>query len=125
MNLISKIEDIINTLLTRIFERMLSFIPLGIRNFFSKIPRFPFWLRDSVIHFFQYFLLKARESHQELMSMNKEKRSSAYRSVKAFFLTPLYMVGHWLDGLSTGQSILLLTFTSASLLSLISIGFSG
>lgn len=125
MNLISKIEDIINTLLTRIFELMLGFVPMSIRNFFAKVPRFPFWVKDSVFSFVAYVKLKASESHQELMLMNAEKRSMAYRRMKAFLFTPLYMLGHWLDGLSTGQSILLLTFTSASLLSVISIGFSG
>lgn len=125
MNFISKIEDIINSFLNKLIASFLKLIPSGIRNLFATIPKIPHKTKDGIFKFISYLKIKAKESHQELMSMNAEKRSNAFRSVKAFLLTPLYMMGHWLDGLSTGQSILLLTFTSASLLSMISIGFSG
>lgn len=125
MNFISKIEDILNTFLNKLFASFLKFIPKSLKTFFMIIPKLPFKIKKGLLDFISYIKVKFKESHQELLNMNAEKRSKAYRSVKAFFLTPLYMVGHWLDGLSTGQSILLLTFTSASLLSMISIGFSG
>lgn len=125
MNFISKIEDFINAFLNKLITSFLKLIPLSIKRFFAAIPKLPVWFKDAAVAFLAYVKVKARESHQELMSMNAEKRSKAFRSVKAFFLTPFYMMGHMLDGLSTGQSILVLTLTSASLLSVISIGFSG
>ena len=58
------------------------------------------------------------------MSQAKET-SPGLGQIATLLLTPFYMIGQWLKGLSAAQALLLMTFSTGSVLAVIGIGFSG
>lgn len=138
MNLLTKIENAINFLLLKLIELFAKIIPTPIKNAFAKIhshfQNIPAQIKNKSLGFiertkklFGQFQIKNQitETYKLSIAQAKIKRPQGMGKTKTFFMTPFLMVGQWLNGLSAGQSLLLLTFTSASLLSVIGIGFSG
>lgn len=145
MGFIEKIENLINVLLIKLAELMYKFVPAPIKRVIEKIQSWfaflgaQFKLLPSYAKTFILFLIgkikstlasvdfKAalKESYQKAISQYKEKSSGKSSKLKTLFMTPFLVVGQWLQGLSTSQSMLLMAFTSASVLAAIGIGFSG
>ena len=145
MGFIEKIENLINMLLIKLSELMYKFVPAPIKRVIEKIQSWfaflsaQFRLLPSYAKTFILFLIgkvkstlasvdfKAalKESYQKAIAQYKEKSSGKSSKLKTLFMTPFLVVAQWLQGLSTSQSMLLMAFTSASVLAAIGIGFSG
>lgn len=145
MNLLEKIETYLNVLLLKLGELMLKALPGPIRAFFSAIAN----LWNQVILFFKKLPLlfknlllgiigkvrnsladgtyktALKETYHNAITQYKARRSNQSGKLKTFLLTPFLVLGQWLQGLSTNQAALLLTFSGASFLAVIGIGFSG
>lgn len=65
-----------------------------------------------------------QETYKKAMSQAKES-SPGLGAIGTLLLTPFLMIGQWLKGLSAAQSLLLMSFSMASILAVIGIGFSG
>jgi len=138
MNLLSKIETILNHLLIKLGELMARLIPSPIKNFYRKVVQFLVMIPHRIVALmlavvnkfkviFQTLDIRASlvQTYKSAMDQAKLRRPQGMGKLKTIFMTPFLMIGQWLNGLSAGQSLLLLTFTSASFLSVIGIGFSG
>jgi flagellar basal body-associated protein FliL len=138
MKLFSKIENAINFLLIRLGELFLKLIPSPIKNFINKVYVFLQSIPALIIVSAKTILGKLKlfaesvdiragliQTYQTALAQAKAHRPEGMSKLKTFLMTPFLMIGQWLNGLSAGQSLLLLTFTSASFLSVIGIGFSG
>lgn len=145
MNLFSKLENAINFLLIKLGELMLKAVPMPIKIFFRKISlwygRFieqvkslpaktiPFLLslfgiiKKAVSSF--NFKAALSETYQKAMTQYQLGKAKQTGMFKKFLLTPFLMFSQWLQGLTPGQALLLMTFTAGSLLAVLGIGFSG
>jgi flagellar basal body-associated protein FliL len=141
MNFLNKIENFINFLLIRLFELCLKLVPVPVKKLFSQISnqlsrikelpglakKFALWLFTYVkgaalsMNYKEVFL----ETYKKSLAEYKTRSSKGMGAFKKIFLMPFLMMGHWLQGLNALQSMLLLGFTTASILSVIGIGFSG
>lgn len=145
MDLLVKIENAINFLLMRLAELMLKAMPKSVRTFFRNVNHC--WVQF-LVHFkslpelakkwLLLFIQKTKsyiasvsfkealkETYQTAITQYKTRKASQVGKLKTFFLTPFLIMGQWLQGLSTSQSMLLLTFSAASFLAVVGIGFSG
>lgn len=69
---------------------------------------------------------KLTETYKAAMAQHADTTGgSKFSGLKKTALTPFLMVGQWVKGLSAAQTVMLLGFTAASVLSAINIGFSG
>jgi flagellar basal body-associated protein FliL len=67
-----------------------------------------------------------KETYTAAMSQYQDKKpKSALDKLQRTLMTPVLMISRWLSGLSTTQSLVLLTFTAASFLSGVEVIFSG
>lgn len=145
MGLIEKIENLINLLLIKLGELLYKLVPLPIKRlllklqiwcagFFEQLKRLPHLTKIFILFLLQKskdtfaaidFKAIFSDSYKKAMEQYKEKSKSNSGKLKTFFLAPFLVVGQWLQGLSTSQSLLLLVFSAASLLAVIGISFSG
>ncbi len=137
MDFLYKLENFLNALILRIGEKLLSFVPVKIRVFFetfdqrwasfilfmkalpallkSKVPGLKSYAKN-----FDYkdkILAPLKEGLTKYNAGQKEKAGQ----LKVIFLAPFIIMGQWLKGLNPLQSLILLFFTGASVLSGISI----
>lgn len=141
MDFLYKIENFLNALILRCGEKLLGLVPLKIRVFFSTIgarwsalvafvKNFPAFLKSQipvVKEKLRAFDLKARvivPLKEAAAKVNGNKKAQAGK-MRAIAATPFLLLAHWMQGLSAGQSLLLIFFTCASFLSGISIISSG
>ena len=145
MNFLEKIENAINFLLIKLGELMLKAIPSPVKRVFAKLGTGCRYLADNFRQlpaltktFLVVVIAKLKstalafdykaallETHKKAMAQYKEKSPQGMGAMKKLFMTPFLMMGQWLQGLSPSQSLLLLGFSCASILSVIGIGFSG
>lgn len=124
---------------------MLKAVPMPIRIFFRKISiwygrlivdvkslpakTIPFLLslvgilKNAISSF--NFKAALSETYQKAMSKYQVGKSKQTGKLKKLLLTPFLMFNQWLQGLTPGQSLLLMTFTAGSFLAVLGIGFSG
>ncbi|MCM2350899.1 MAG: hypothetical protein NDI69_12825 [Bacteriovoracaceae bacterium] len=144
MDLLVKIENAINFLLIKLTELMLKAMPKSVRTFFRNVNHC--WVQF-LVHFkslpelakkwLLLFIQKTKsyiasvsfkealkETYQTAITQYKTRKASQVGKLKTFFLTPFLIMGQWLQGLSASQSMLLLTFSAASFLAVVGIGFS-
>lgn len=145
MGLIEKIENLINLLLIKLGELLYKLVPSPVKKlhlkfqllcarFSEQLKRLPYLAKTFIL----FLLNKSKstfasidfkaifsDSYKKAMEQYKERSKSSSGKLKTFFLAPFLVVGQWLQGLSTSQSLLLLVFSAASLLAVIGIGFSG
>lgn len=145
MKLFSKLENAINFLLIKLGELMLKAVPMPIRNIFRKISLWydrlmeqakslpaktlPFLLSlmgilKKAISTFN-FKAALSETYQNAMTKYQLGKVKQTGKLKKLLLTPFLMLSQWLQGLTPGQSLLLMTFTAGSFLAVLGIGFSG
>jgi flagellar basal body-associated protein FliL len=150
MGLLEKLETLINNLLILIgdlFIRMLKrILSPKVQQFFITVKN---WIVAALIWCKNFPALAIKSGpalintvKSNLFSFNyKEKLDETYKAAiaqynksqpgaklsgfKTIFLTPFLMMGQWLKGLSAAQTILILGFTSASVLAGINMIFSG
>lgn len=145
MNFIVKIENAINFLLNKLGELMLKIVPAPVKTVFAKIAAVFAWLSQQIKNlpsisktFLISFIGKTKstalgfnykaallDTYKKAMAQYKEKSPEKAGKFGTVLLTPFLMIGQWLKGLSAAQSMLLLAFSCASVLSVIGIGFSG
>lgn len=145
MNFLAKIETAINFLLNKLGELLYKAIPAPVKALLAKISMMAQWLvsffkrlPSLTITFIKTTMTKSKsavgsvdwkaalsETYKKAMSELKEKSPESAGKIGTVFLTPFLMIGQWLKGLSAAQSMLLLSFSCASILAVIGIGFSG
>jgi flagellar basal body-associated protein FliL len=137
MNMLNKIEDLINAFLTKFIDLVKGGIrgitPLFFRVFLAKLKvrrtaffRFlkksPWLLKEKVIHMIhalkhQWQEIEVKGTYQR--AIEKYKGPEGHQSkFKLLILTPFLMFGVWLRGLSFWQRSLLVTCTIASIVSM-------
>lgn len=145
MNFLTKIENAINFLLNKLGELLYKAIPAPVKTLLTKISLLYQWLVSFIkrlpslsIAFTKNSIAKSKstvgsvdwkaaltDTYKKAMSELKEKSPESAGKIGTVFLTPFLMIGQWLKGLSPAQSLLLLSFSCASILAVIGIGFSG
>ena len=150
MGMLEKLETLINNLLILIgdlFMRLLSkIVSPKVQNFFIRIKAWIVlalaWIKNLPTVLIKSGPLLFGQIKTKLFNFNyKEKLQQSYNSamaqyannqsgsplskLKTFFMTPFLMMAQWLKGLSVAQTILLLGFSSASVLACISMVFTG
>jgi len=150
MGLIGKLENFINKFLLLMGERLLLFILkitpvkikifvgklhslfLGVREFIKKIPLL---IKENIPVLIDYlkkkasdFDIKGKISRTHQLALEKYKKTQGegkISALKKIVMAPFLILGEWLHGLTTAQSILLLTFSVSSILGAINVIFSG
>lgn len=145
MNFLAKIETAINFLLNKLGELLYKAIPAPVKVLLTKISMMYRWLVNSIkrlphlaIGFVKGSISKSKstvssvnwkqaltETYKKAMAELKEKSPESSGKFGTVLLTPFLMIAQWLKGLSPAQSMLLLSFSCASILAVIGIGFSG
>lgn len=150
MGLLEKIENFINRILLLLGEKIFNFVlkitPPKIKMFISNLMalklRFttfikstPQLLKEKLPLLLAYlkkkasdFDIKGKISRTHQMALERYKTTqgqSKISALKKLFLSPFLILGEWLNGLTTAQSILLLSFTVSSILGAINIISSG
>lgn len=141
MEFLYKIENFLNALLMKLGAFLLSLIPVKIRVYFSTIEarlaavilfikNFPSYLKEKLPGLKSYALnFSYKETFVEplktaLAKYNTGKKEKAGQ-FKVVLLAPFLLIGQWLQGLTTTQSLILMLFTGGSVLSGLSIISSG
>jgi flagellar basal body-associated protein FliL len=145
MNFLEKIENLINQLLIKLGELAYKAIPKPLKNIIENfaekkalfvlfLKRLPALIKVFIISFIGKakstalaFDYKAalNETYTKAMAQYKERSPKGASKLNTLIMTPILMMAQWLKGLSPAQSLLLLSFTCASGLAIIGIGFSG
>ena len=146
MSFLEKLETFINSQLFRFAAFIAGKIPVPIKNkffslqslwqkfilFLKGIPELlkkqgPVWIQKIKSSALGYnYKAALQDTYKKALSQYKEKTPGKnLGKVKTILLSPFLVVGQWLQGLSAGQSMLLLTFTAGSFLSVLGIFFSG
>jgi flagellar basal body-associated protein FliL len=150
MSLIEKLETLVNNLLILlgqlITRALIKIIPSKVRLVFSKpyhyISLFIIWCKQAPKQLMRNLPVWLAKVKSQIFTFNiKEKLKVTFKSAisqyesqqkglkltqfKKLFLTPFLMMGQWLNGLNTAQTVMLLGFTSASVLAGINMVFSG
>ena len=141
MDFLYKIENLLNTLILKLGARILALIPPKIivffetfserwSNFIAFIKALPSLLKGKVPglkSYAQNFNLKEKlvEPLKEGLAKYNAGQKQKAGQLKVIFLAPFLIVSQWLKGLTVAQSLLLMVFTGASVLSGISIISSG
>lgn len=150
MSLIEKLETLVNNLLILLGQllsrALVKVTPSKVILVFSKISQknsqciswckqapkqliknLPVWLTKlkSIV-----FALNIKEKlkgmfKSVLSQYDLNQKGSKLNLLKKFLLAPFLMMGHWLNGLNIAQTVMLLGFTTASVLAVINIIFSG
>ncbi|MFL5784065.1 MAG: hypothetical protein ACJ76H_05605 [Bacteriovoracaceae bacterium] len=141
MDFLYKIENFINALILKLGDKLLALIPARVRAFFAdfdqKITKLIAFLKalpaavkaalpglKSKALGFNYKESVIEPLKAGLAKYNSGKKEKAGQ-MKVIFLAPFLLFGQWLQGLSAAQSLLLMFFTGASIISGISIVSSG
>ena len=149
MEFLAKLETLINNLLfqignlfigglrrlcpppvVRIWQKFNSWINFLIDNF-KNLPQLLKILAVSTFKKLKEqiavidFKAKLAETQELAKKQYKSSTSKGASAAKTFFLTPFLVLAQWLQGLNTAQSTMLLFFSAASILSVISIVSSG
>lgn len=148
MNLLEKIELIINTFLLRlgnlIGQGFLAIIPAPLKRgiyrvthqreqILLQLKQAPAQLKAASLRvipqirpFLQSLNLKQKLKHtyQEALRDYQIQKSAQINNLKKFALAPVLIISKWLQGLSAGQTLLLLSFSAASFLAGINIFFT-
>lgn len=141
MDYITKIENLINALLTRCGMFLVNLIPLRLRTFFAKTENVKAWFKSLPKIIITWSIATLKSTKENLFSYNykaklvqtlnaglaryKTEKPEKIGQFKIFILTPFILVSEWLKGLSVSQSMMLLSFTGASFLAMIGMIFSG
>lgn len=144
MKIFEKIEILINGLLIKLSLWVAGLIPQPVKNVWRNLLTFLLWpvrkipeLKNFIFTLVKSLLAKDKktfiqelktslgETYKKAILEAKAKSPKGMSAAKTFFMTPFLMFGQWLSGLSQGQSLLLLGFSSASFIAMIGIGFSG
>lgn len=150
MGLIEKLENFVNKLLILIWDLVVraiaKIVPPKVKIIFSKISywisRALTFLKDSPRLLIKSAPLLIAKTKSFLADYNfKAKLNDTYKSAMAQYakaqpgskitglkktlLTPFLMLGQWVNGLTSAQTAMLLTFSAASVLAIINIVFSG
>ncbi len=139
MNFLLKLEAVINQFLLKLGRKIHSMIPAGFFTFLVKLRDWfvkAFQLGKMVIRNAKPFtarLLARRtdvadwlsEYYKLAQSKYQGNKGSALKNLKAVAMVPFVMLSRWLSGLSALQSLLLLTFSAASILAVIGVTSSG
>jgi flagellar basal body-associated protein FliL len=143
MGILIKLEEFLNKLLTRLGGVILVFlkklIPTKLVGVLSTLTSFSVkvWIIQHAKMVLPWILAKKTA----LLSLDiKGKLKSTYSTamerylaqgaakggrLKTILMAPVLVFGQWLQGLTTAQSVLLMTSTAASIIAVIGIGFSG
>lgn len=152
MGLLEKLETFINNMLILLgdrFTRMcMKLLSPRVREVYTKIinwivlaitwcKNLPSLLKKNGPALFtkikSYFLTlnykeKFQESYKAAIAQYKKSQAGSKKNVSEFktlLLTPFLIMGQWVKGLSSAQTVLLLGFTAASILSVINMVFTG
>ncbi len=145
MGILEKLETLINGLLLRLFELVAARTPKWLRDLNVKIVllknkllkagrSFPVVLKNLVLGLsVRVRIILAELNLKEVLQETYAKAKTNYQArsslptskLKTALLLPALIIGQWLQGLSAGQSLLLLCFSFASVLAVIGIGYSG
>lgn len=150
MGFIEKLEAFINKIIMSIIHVMINSVKKITPKFFFSIheryvvlkEKFKAWIKLAPGLFLKWILVKVQQIKSSFAAINfqgiiKENTqfimeksgvspdSSPIKKIKALILAPFYLASQWLNGLSTAQALLLMTFTGASLLATIGIFSSG
>lgn len=149
MNLVEKIENLINGLLLKLGGLLLALLsrlaPSSLKNFLRKfqelnarfkifIKQSPFLLKDLVIKKIgelkttaQSLDYKAKliSSYQNALNQYRVSSEGKAGKIRTIILTPFLVFGQWLQGLTLTQSMLLTTATAASLVAVVGVVYSG
>lgn len=150
MSILEKLETLVNNLLILlgqlITRGLVKVIPFKVRLVFSKpyyyislciiwckqapkqlMKNLPVWLAKLKSTFFAFNIKeKLQVTFKAAISQYETKQKGLkLTQFKKIFLTPILMMGQWLNGLNTTQTVMLLGFTTASVLAGISMVFSG
>jgi hypothetical protein len=137
MDFLYKLENFLNALILKLGDKLLACVPVKIRIFFEtfddrwakfiaflkalpttikgKLPGLKSYAKE-----FDYKEKILAPLKEGLSKYNAGQREKAGR-LKVIFLAPFLIIGQWMKGLSTAQSLLLLFLSGASVLSGISI----
>lgn len=144
MNFLEKIENLINLFLVKLGELLYKLVPSPVKNILenfeakkNQLTEFlktcparakPFVLmlitkgkEKAVAYNYKAMLV---ETYQKALTQYKTKAPGVGK-FKTVIMTPVLILGQWLNGLSALQSLMLLTFSGLSVLAVIGIGFSG
>lgn len=145
MNLLEKFEHFVNLFLWKLGELLYKLVPTPLKRVFTwvhatyaqLVNRLRLLPRQILTHILN-LVAKAKsllgnfdfkKSLQDSIAFAKTKyqiRSEGnFSKLKLMILAPLGVVSQWLQGLSAGQSMLLLGFTAASFLAGMNMIFSG
>lgn len=143
MNFLAKIETFINHLLSKLGELIYKAIPGPVIKFFGLMSALKVWIINSLKSspaFLKKFFSESvgtttklvgstksalLETYSKAMTQYKEKSPQSAGKIFTVLMTPFLMIGQWLKGLTPVQSLMLLSFSCASILAVIGIGFSG
>lgn len=140
MKFFEKIENAINYVLIKLGDLILRAVPAPIKKFAEKRHTIRIFLKQlpSVVLKFLITCFKATKekllainykeattkTYQKVIAQYSDKGPKGITSVKNLLLFPIHISKEWLKGLSPAQALLLLSFTGASILSVIGIGYS-
>ncbi|MGE3609286.1 MAG: hypothetical protein AB7I27_06835 [Bacteriovoracaceae bacterium] len=149
MEFLSKLENLINSLIFKLSGLTVAFIskitPVKVKNFLQKIKHF---IQFIILNFKRLpemtkalllnlviklkgqvsgidFKAVLKETYQKALEEYKARAPKGGNKLKEIFMMPFLMMAEWLKGLTITQSMLLMTFTSASFLSVIGIVSKG
>lgn len=145
MGLIEKLEILINLLLCKLGELIFKLVPAPVKRFIERVQG---WLNVCTTKlkqlptlaktFILYVISQAKstlatvdfkaifaDSYKKAMVQYKAQAEGKTGKFKTIILAPFLVIGQWLNGLTTAQSMLLMTFSMTSILAIIGIGFSG
>lgn len=146
MNLLEKIEQFVNQFLRKLGELLYRFVPTPLKRFFSwvdakyslivnRLGLLPEQMKTLALSIFAFIRNKLKtgidfkktllDSVSAAKSKYQIRSDGSFSKLKLLVLTPVGIVSQWLQGLSAGQSMLLLGFTAASFLAGMNIIFSG
>lgn len=141
MDLLSKIETLLNALLLKFGAVLYGLIPtpllraydwimvqwqrvINLPQLISHKARVLYALIRNNMFSFDYKSMLLQTFHASLARYKKSQPGKQLSQAKLILLAPFLMLSGWLQGLSAGQSLLLLGFTSASFLSGVNMIFS-
>lgn len=146
MSFLIKLETLINNLMFKCGAWIIKILPAGLkrsihqllslyRRLVDTLKALPLKVKSLLIATFNRLKQKAtaldvktklQASYARFRELNQTRNSSKrLGQMKTLLMTPFALLGQWLQSLSTGQTILLLTFSAGSFLSVLGIYFSG
>lgn len=142
MNLLEKIEALLNTLLLKLGALLISLVPAPIWrvynsivakwNWLATLPKIIFDKLKQIIQtvranifVIDYKSVLMQTFNASLARYTQAQPGKKLGKAKLVFMAPFLMISGWLQGLSAAQSLVLMGFSAASFLAGVSIIFSG